>query len=201
MHFATHWRDLRRTGDQVKGGRGAGQENRCAVQRSAMKSFARSTWKWNLTLTGSVKSSGEGAVANVALSLSALNSASFCRTNAIRTLYKPVTHRHLATAAPSLPRRDLVPTITSVAFASFWRTARTQSLRICHLAMARTTTAACPKIDFEPDWCAQLAIGLRFPHLHFPPLELHHAIWLTSERRANTSRFPRQYWQCELPVP
>lgn len=140
-----------------------------------MKSFARSTWKWNLTLTGSVKSAEESATANAAVAPcapSALNSASFrrreCELNFIQTRYAPPPGTCFFTPPPS-PLRELVARVTSVAFPSFWRTARTQSWRICHLAMPRTTVA-CPKIDFEPDWCAQLAIGLRLPNLllHFP---------------------------------
>lgn len=107
--------------------------------------------------------------------------------------------------------RDLVAAIASVAFASFWRTGRTQSWRICHLAMATATATATrttatihpvPKLTLSRTDAPSLQLDYDSPfpnlptYLPAPPpvlarlLKLHHAIWLTSERRANTSRFP-----------
>lgn len=101
--------------DEVEGVRGAEQENRCAVQRSAMKSFARITWKWNLPLTGSVKSSVEGAVANVALSLSLFvhsiphpskSEPHKCDSNFIQTRYAPPAGTCFSPSSPAWPRGD-----------------------------------------------------------------------------------------------
>lgn len=214
-----------------------GKGNQCAVQRSEMKSFARSNvqMKFNIDEKKGVKISGGKTQLLLVLQLhliphhfagQAKRKASErerereSRKNANRTLYKSVTHRrrlrHVPPASVSsspllllllLLLRDLVAAIASVAFASFWRTGRTQSWRICHLAMATATRTTAtihpvPKLTLSRTDAPSLQLDYDSPFSHLPTylpapppvlarlLKLHHAIWLTSERRANTSRFP-----------
>lgn len=164
-----------------------------------MKSFARSTWKWNLTLTGSVKSAEESATANAAVAPcapSALNSASFrrreCELNFIQTRYAPPPGTWFFTPPPLPPawaRGEGNFRCISI-FLAYCKNAIMADLPPghakddCSLSQNRLWAGlmrpAC-------NWITTPQSASAFPCLS---LKLHHAIWLTSERRANTSRFP-----------
>lgn len=119
----------------------------------------------------------------------------FAGENANWTLYKPVTHRHLAPASshPPLPpawaRGEGNFRCISI-FLAYCKNAIMADLPPghakddCSLSQNRLWAGlmrpAC-------NWITTPQSASAFPCLS---LKLHHAIWLTSERRANTSRFP-----------